>query len=343
MASTSKDNAANKALDSLKNHHRSTDVDRIFSELNTGNRAALGEAITLIESTSEKHKKSAVLMLNKSLVVSGKSIRIGITGVPGVGKSTFIDAFGTYLTSIGKKVAVLAIDPSSPISKGSILGDKTRMERLSMDKNAFIRPSATSTTLGGVARKTRESIMLCEAAGYDIIIIETVGVGQSETAVHSMTDFFLLLMLAGAGDQLQGIKRGIMEMCDGMAITKADGDNRKKAEFAKSEYTGALHLFPEKPDGWMPKVNTCSALENKGIEETWKMIEDHHHWMVSRDIFDQHRNEQDFEWMNETLKELVLDEFFQRPEKIKKLLELKEQLLNRKITPFQAAEEMMTT
>ncbi len=338
MASPSKDNAASKALDSLKNHHRSIDVVRIFQELITGNRAALGEAITLIESTSEKHKKPATDLLSKSLTVSGRSIRIGITGVPGVGKSTFIDAFGTYLTSIGKKVAVLAIDPSSPISKGSILGDKTRMEKLSMDKDAFIRPSATSTTLGGVARKTRESIMLCEAAGYDIIIVETVGVGQSETAVHSMTDFFLLLMLAGAGDQLQGIKRGIMEMCDGMSITKADGDNRKKAEFAKSEYTSALHLFPEKTDGWMPKVNTCSALENNGIEETWKMIQDHYHWMVSRNIFEQRRHEQDFEWMNETLKELVLDQFFQRPEKMKKLLDLKEQLLKRQITPFQAAE-----
>ena len=220
---------------------------------------ALSRAITLIESTNSKHLEKANEVINGCLPHANKSIRIGITGVPGVGKSTFIEAFGKHLTGLGKKVAVLAIDPSSTLSHGSILGDKTRMEELVKDENAFIRPSASGESLGGVARKTREAIILCEACGFDTIIIETVGVGQSETAVHSMVDFFLLLKIAGAGDELQGIKRGIMEMADAVVINKADGDNIQKAKIAKVEFNRALHFFPPKNSGWQPKVTTCSG------------------------------------------------------------------------------------
>ncbi|RZJ27088.1 MAG: methylmalonyl Co-A mutase-associated GTPase MeaB, partial [Flavobacterium sp.] len=234
-----------------------------------GDITALSRAITLVESTSTLHFEKANAVVTACLPFANKSIRIGITGVPGVGKSTFIEAIGKHLTSHGKKVAVLAVDPSSTISHGSILGDKTRMEELVKDKNAYIRPSASGETLGGVARKTRETIVLCEAAGYDTIIIETVGVGQSETAVHSMVDFFLLLKISGAGDELQGIKRGIMEMADLIAINKADGDNLRKAKLAKTEFGRALHLFPAKKSGWTPKVVTCSAVTKDGIDEVW--------------------------------------------------------------------------
>ena len=236
------------------------------------NITALSRSITLIESTNTQHLSKANEIIQGCLPHANKSIRIGITGVPGVGKSTFIEAFGKYLTSLGKKVAVLAVDPSSTISHGSILGDKTRMEELVKDENAFIRPSASGETLGGVARKTRETIILCEACGFDIILIETVGVGQSETAVHSMVDFFLLLKIAGAGDELQGIKRGIMEMADAIVINKADGDNVKKATLAKVEFNRALHLFPAKKSGWIPTTATCSAITNEGIENVWQTV-----------------------------------------------------------------------
>jgi len=232
-----------------------------------GNRTALGQAITLLESILPVHEKQAQELLTECLPHSGKSIRVGITGVPGVGKSTLIEVFGKLLTSQGKKVAVLAIDPTSKQTRGSILGDKSRMHELAANENAFIRPSPSGGTLGGVANKTRESIILCEAAGFDIILIETVGVGQSETNVNNLVDFFLLLMLAGAGDELQGIKRGIMELADALIITKADGDNLQQAKNAALAYKGALHLFPTMENGWSPKVNICSALENNGINE----------------------------------------------------------------------------
>ncbi|MFM7728735.1 MAG: methylmalonyl Co-A mutase-associated GTPase MeaB, partial [Flavobacteriales bacterium] len=241
MSGSAKEDSAEKAIALIKSQAQSRDAQSMVHALVNGNRAALAQAITCIESGPENVADEIVRLC---LPHSGKSIRMGITGVPGVGKSTFIDAFGMALLEAGKRVAVLAVDPSSPISKGSILGDKTRMERLAADSRAFIRPSPSSDTLGGVARKTRETILLCEAAGYDTILVETVGVGQSETAVHAMTDFFVLLMLAGAGDQLQGIKRGIMEMCDAMIITKADGNNTTNATRAKAEYASALHLFP---------------------------------------------------------------------------------------------------
>ena len=247
-------------------------AEELISGILAGNMTDLSRSITLVESTNIEHLTKANTIINACLPHSKKSVRIGITGVPGVGKSTFIEAFGTYLTRLGKKVAVLAVDPSSTISHGSILGDKTRMEELVKDKNAYIRPSASGATLGGVARKTRETITLCEANGFDIIIIETVGVGQSETAVHSMVDFFLLLKISGAGDELQGIKRGIMEMADAIVINKADGDNIKKANLAKVEFNRALHLFPAKNSDWHPKVMTCSSITKEGIENVWETI-----------------------------------------------------------------------
>src|SRR6478609_11290562 len=237
-----------------------------------GDRFILGRAITVIESDLPADQMLAEKIMAKILPKAGNSIRIGITGVPGVGKSTFIEAFGKYLTGRNKKVAVLAIDPSSQKTKGSILGDKTRMDQLAVDPLAFIRPSATRLTLGGVASKTQETILLCEAAGFEVIIVETVGVGQSEVAVKNMVDFFLLLMLAGAGDELQGIKKGIMEMTDAMVITKADGDNVDHATRAQAEYQHALHLFPASSSGWEPRVVTASALKGKGIDAVWKMI-----------------------------------------------------------------------
>ncbi len=242
-------------------------TDELINAILVGDITALSRAITLIESKNPEHLQKANEVIKKCLPHANKSIRIGITGVPGVGKSTFIESFGKHLTKRGKKVAVLAVDPSSTITKGSILGDKTRMEDLVKDKNAFIRPSPSGDSLGGVARKTRETIILCEAAGFDTIIIETVGVGQSETAVHSMVDFFLLLKLAGAGDELQGMKRGIIEMADAIAINKADGDNLNKANLAKIEFKRALHLYPEKESEWQPKVVLCSAIEKTGIDE----------------------------------------------------------------------------
>ena len=244
----------------------------LLAQLLKGNKTALGRGITLIESNQKTHQEKAEFLVEGALPRAHNSIRIGITGVPGVGKSTFIESFGSYLIEQGKKVAVLAVDPSSSVSHGSILGDKTRMENLVKQANAFIRPSPSGDSLGGVARKTRESIILCEAAGFDVILIETVGVGQSETTVHSMTDFFLLLKLAGAGDELQGIKRGIIEMADAIIINKADGENIKAAREAKLEFNRALQLYPPKNSDWKPKVKLCSALENEGIAEVWEMI-----------------------------------------------------------------------
>ena len=254
---------------------------KLYEEIIKGNITALGKGITLVESTLYEEELEAQELIKKCTPKSGKSIRIGITGVPGVGKSTFIETFGKILTSKGKKVAVLAIDPTSEKSQGSILGDKSRMHKLAVDKNAFIRPSANSGTLGGVSKKTRESIILCEAAGFDIILIETVGVGQSETTVSNLVDFFLLLMLAGAGDELQGIKRGIMELADAIAITKADGDNIIQAKKAALEYKNAIHLFPPMENGWIPQVTTCSATENTGISQVLENIQKFDRHMIS--------------------------------------------------------------
>lgn len=304
----------------------------------SGNISALGRAITLIESTNVIHLAKANEVITACLPHANESIRIGITGVPGVGKSTFIESFGKHLTSLGKKVAVLAVDPSSTISHGSILGDKTRMEELVKDPNAFIRPSASGETLGGVARKTREAITLCEAAGFDTILIETVGVGQSETAVHGMVDFFLLLNISGAGDELQGIKRGIMEMADAIVINKADGDNIKKANWAKAEFNRALHLFPAKKSGWTPTTATCSALTHEGIPEIWKTIEQYIEFTKENHYFLENRTAQNQYWLLETINEQLKTNFYSNPEILKNLEECKKAVQNNEISPFAAAK-----
>ncbi len=312
-------------------------IDGILS----GNISALSRAITLVESTNAGHLAKANEVINACLPHANKSVRIGITGVPGVGKSTFIEAFGKYLTSLGKKVAVLAVDPSSMISHGSILGDKTRMEELVKDANAYIRPSASGETLGGVTRKTRETITLCEAAGFDTILIETVGVGQSETAVHSMVDFFLLLKISGAGDELQGIKRGIMEMADAIIINKADGDNIKKANLAKAEFNKALHLFPAKKSGWTPTTATCSALTHDGIPEVWETILKFSELTKKNHYFFEKRKEQNQYWMLETINEQLKTNFYNHPE-IQNLLDsTKKAVQNDEISPFAAAQLLL--
>ena len=267
-----------------------------------GNRTALGQGITLLESTLPEHEHKAQELLKLCIPHSQKSIRVGVTGVPGVGKSTFIEAFGKQLTDKGKKIAVLAIDPTSERTHGSILGDKSRMHELAADENAFIRPSPSSGILGGVANKTRESIILCEAAGFDIILIETVGVGQSETTVSNLADFFLLLMLAGAGDELQGIKRGIMELADALIITKSDGDNSIKAKNAAMEYKRALHLFPAKENSWIPQVSTCSALNKTGLDTIWELIEKYNNQMQANSYFMGNRNKQNNYWFHHIIK-----------------------------------------
>jgi len=306
-----------------------------------GNITALSRAITLVESTNTNHLAKANEVITACLPHANQSVRIGITGVPGVGKSTFIEAFGKYLTGLGKKVAVLAVDPSSTISHGSILGDKTRMEELVKDENAFIRPSASGETLGGVARKTRETITLCEAAGFDTIVIETVGVGQSETAVHSMVDFFLLLKISGAGDELQGIKRGIMEMADAIVINKADGDNIKKSHLAKLEFNRALHLFPAKKSGWNPTTATCSAITHEGISTVWETITKFIELTKGNNYFFKKRKEQNQYWLLETIDEQLKQNFYNHP-KIQELLDsTKKAVQNDEISPFAAAKILL--
>ncbi len=322
---------------------KNSTAEELVQGILKGNITDLSRAITLVESTNPEHLTKANEIINACLPHSNQSVRIGITGVPGVGKSTFIEAFGKHLTSLGKKVAVLAVDPSSSISHGSILGDKTRMEELVKDKNAYIRPSASGETLGGVARKTRETIILCEAAGFDTIIIETVGVGQSETAVHSMVDFFLLLKISGAGDELQGIKRGIMEMADAIVINKADGDNIKKAKLAKTEFNRALHLFPAKKSGWMPTVSTCSAITKEGIDDVLKTISNYLELTQSNAYFLEKRQNQNQYWMMETINEQLKNQFYTHPEIAKLLDEKKKAVQNNEISPFAAAMELLST
>ena len=321
-----------------KSRKKQPSAQELTEGILAGNISALSRAITLIESTNVIHLAKANEVITACLPHANESIRIGITGVPGVGKSTFIESFGKHLTSLGKKVAVLAVDPSSTISHGSILGDKTRMEELVKDPNAFIRPSASGETLGGVARKTREAITLCEAAGFDTILIETVGVGQSETAVHGMVDFFLLLKISGAGDELQGIKRGIMEMADAIVINKADGDNIKKAKLAKVEFNRALHLFPAKKSGWIPTTATCSALTHEGIPEIWKTIEQYIEFTKTNHYFLENRAAQNQYWLLETINEQLKNNFYSNPEILKKLEEYKKAVQNNEISPFAAAQ-----
>lgn len=306
-----------------------------------GNSALLGQAVTLIESTAERHQALAQEVIEKCLPYSGNSRRIGITGVPGAGKSTSIDVFGMHVLGNGGKLAVLAIDPSSERSRGSILGDKTRMEKLSQQNNVFIRPSPSAGSLGGVARKTRETIVLCEAAGYDNVFVETVGVGQSETAVHSMVDFFLLIQVAGTGDELQGIKRGIMEMCDGIVINKADGDNIERAKLAAAQLRNALHLFPPTPSKWVPEVLTYSGYYELGIDAVWDMVDRYFNYIKESGYFEHQRREQAKYWMIETIDEQLRNNFYNRPE-IAKLLEQKElKVLNNQQSPFTAARDVL--
>lgn len=326
----------------LKNKKKRTlSVQQYVDGILNGDITILSQAVTLVESAKPEHQELAQEIIVKCLPFSGNSVRIGITGVPGVGKSTFIEAMGKYITSKGQKLAVLAIDPSSERTKGSILGDKTRMEDLSIDPLAYIRPSPSAGSLGGVARKTRETIILCEAAGYDHIFIETVGVGQSETAVHSMVDFFLLLMLAGAGDELQGIKRGIMEMADAITINKADGNNIEKAGLARVQYMNALHLFPATESGWKPKVLTCSAYLKTGISEIWQTVDEYLGHVKNNGYFQHRRNEQSKFWMYETINEQLRNDFYQN-EQISALLEESEmKVLKEEISSFVAAKKLL--
>ncbi len=322
----------------IKNQKRkSFSAGEFSSKILEGNITFLSKAITLVESSRQDHYEEAQQIIERCLPYSGNSIRIGITGVPGAGKSTFIETLGKRITGLGRKLAVLAIDPSSERSHGSILGDKTRMESLASDPNAFIRPSPSAGSLGGVARKTRESIILCEAAGFDTIFVETVGVGQSETLVHSMVDFFLLLMISGAGDELQGIKRGIMEMADAIAINKADGNNIHRAETTRVEFQNALYFFPEHKPGWKPKVTTCSALEATGIDNVWAIINDYISISGENGYFDKWRQQQAVYRMHETISETLRNSFYKNPDIEKLLPELEQMLIEKKITSYLAA------
>jgi len=308
-----------------------------------GDISILSQAVTLIESSKHEHQVTAEEIIEKCLPYSGNSIRIGLTGVPGAGKSTSIDSFGIYLLKEpGSRLAVLAIDPSSEVTKGSILGDKTRMERLSVAKNAFIRPSPSAGSLGGVARKTRETIVLCEAAGFNRVIIETVGVGQSETAVHSMVDFFLLIQLAGTGDELQGIKRGIMEMADGIIINKADGDNVEKAKLAQAHFRNALHLFPAAESGWSPEVLVYSGYYEYGIKEIWDMVDRYVSFTKENGYFQYRRNEQSKYWMYETINEQLKSKFYNDPVIKEELKKYEKQVLESQVTSFAAAKNVLS-
>jgi len=306
-----------------------------------GDRVLLSRAITMIESNLDSDKVIAKEIVQAILPKSGNSFRIGITGVPGVGKSTFIEVFGLHLIKQGYKVAILSIDPSSQRSKGSILGDKTRMEELANMDEAYIRPSASGDTLGGVANKTGETMLLCEAAGYDIILIETVGVGQSETAVHGMTDFFLLLMLAGAGDELQGIKKGIMEMADMVVINKADGDNVRKSQIARSQYQNALHIFPQSESGWTPVVSTASAIKNIGIDKVWEEITAYKKLVLENGYFHQNRNLQQIQWMYNNINEELKRLFYGSKDIANQLSMVEKEIISAKISPVKAAQKII--
>lgn len=316
-------------------------VSEYVEGITKGDVSVLSRAVTLVESLLPEDQATAQEVIEKCLPFSGNSVRIGISGVPGAGKSTSIDSFGLHVLKEGGKLAVLAIDPSSERSKGSILGDKTRMERLSVHPSAFIRPSPSAGSLGGVARKTRETIVLCEAAGYDKIFVETVGVGQSETAVHSMVDFFLLIQLAGTGDELQGIKRGIMEMADGIAINKADGDNADKAELAARQYRNALHLFPAPESGWFPKVVTYSGFYDLRIKELWDMVWEYIDFVKKNGYFDHRRNEQAKYWMYESINETLRNGFYNNPVIAGMLAQKERQVLNGELTSFVAARQLL--
>ena len=320
---------------------RALSTDEYVEGILAGNITTLSQAITLVESANPAHYAQAQEIIERCLPHAGRSVRIGITGVPGAGKSTFIEAVGNMVTSLRHKLAVLAIDPSSERSGGSILGDKTRMESICHNPDVFIRPSPSAGSLGGVARKTRETIVLCEAAGFDVIFIETVGVGQSETAVHSMVDMFMLLQISGAGDELQGIKRGIMEMADTMVITKADGENVRKAELARTQFQGALRLFPLPESGWRPKVYTCSAVAGTGLEEVWKGVEEFLDHIHANGYFQHNRNRQNKYWMYETINEALRGSFHRDPAVEARIGEYEKRVLEDRISSCVAAKELL--
>lgn len=335
-------NISNKSASKIKKFRRELpSTDNLTNGILKGDKTALSRAITLIESTNNEHTKQANEIIERCLTHKTKSVRIGITGVPGVGKSTFIERFGKRLTAQGNKVAVLAVDPTSTVTRGSILGDKTRMEELVKDENAFIRPSPSGSSLGGVARKTRETIVLCEAAGYNVILIETVGVGQSETAVHSMVDFFLLLKLAGAGDELQGIKRGIMEMADAIVINKSDGDNIQRAKKARVEFARALHLLKTQDNGWVPKVLACSALEDTGVTEVWETIKGYVDTNTKNSFFDAKRQEQNKYWLLQTIEDQLKQQFYNDKNVKTELQAAIDAVVNNKTSPFAAADKLL--
>lgn len=316
-------------------------TDDYLEGILAGNITILSQAITLVESVLPEHYAQAQEIIERCLPHSGKSIRIGITGVPGAGKSTFIEAMGEWVTQQGHKLSVLAIDPSSERSGGSILGDKTRMENLVHNPAAFIRPSPSAGSLGGVARKTRESVILCEAAGFEVIFIETVGVGQSETAVHSMVDLFLLIQIAGAGDELQGIKRGIMEMADMIAINKCDSGNETRAKLAKSHFVNALSLFPMPESGWRPQVHTCSSIDHTGIAQIWQGIEDFLQFTRNNNYYLENRHRQAKYWMYETINETLRENFYRNPQVDKQIKPYEELVLSDRKSSFIAARELL--
>ncbi len=316
-------------------------VDEILQGIRKGDRYSLSKGITWLESKKSEHREKAHELINQALQKPQPSIRIGITGVPGVGKSTFIETFGKALADEGNQVAVLTIDPSSQVSKGSILGDKTRMETLSTHPSVYIRPSPSGDSLGGVAQTTKESILLCEAAGFNVVIVETVGVGQSETEVHSMVDFFLLLMLPGAGDELQGIKRGIMEMADLIVINKADGQNLKKAQLAQKQLAAALHYFPPNANGWMTPVMTCSARENQGIQDLWDKSKEFLNQVKENQHFETRRRKQSLQWFHQSLTENLKRRFLDQPEIRKQIQSLEQRIIQGEISPFYAADQLL--
>lgn len=325
----------------FKRKKRTLDVDDYVKGILEGNISILGQAVTLVESSLLADQQIAQRVIEKCLPYAGNSIRVGITGVPGAGKSTFIEALGTELCNKGKHLAVLAIDPSSERSKGSILGDKTRMNELSTQANAFIRPSPSAGSLGGVARKTRETIVLCEAAGFDTILVETVGVGQSETAAHSMVDFFLLLQVTGTGDELQGIKRGIMEMADAIAINKCDGNNIERARAARVSLQNALMLFPPSASGWTPEVLCCSSIDHSGVMDVWENIEKYIKFVRQNGYFEHHRTEQAKYWMYETINAALLNGFYKNPEMEILIANAEQKVLNNDISSFIAAKQLL--
>lgn len=343
----SKDNKQSKNMNPyfrdsfFSKRKKELDVDELVERLKGGDRSALSSAITLIESKHSKHKNDARNVIERCLPFANQSLRIGITGIPGVGKSTFIEKFGLNVLSKGHKIAVLTIDPTSQMSGGSILGDKTRMMELAKEEEVFIRPTPAGDSLGGVAQKTRETILLCEAAGFDTVIVETVGVGQSETMVHSMVDVFLLLLLPGAGDELQGMKRGIMEMADIIAVNKADGNQIDTANATAIEYQNAIHLFPAKPSGVVVKTLKCSAMTGDGVDDVWQEIQDSIVKMKRSGYFEANRKQQAVYWLDQTIRENVIEAFFENEEIRKAYEQIKKAVLAGQKSPFTAAEEIL--